>query len=105
MLTSKGSIYLTPMNGEMYQIVQDLTNSAIMERQLKQIDSRLSVLSIYEKPLVDIVKEQDQNGLIKYVGSVLDKLFPHPSLREHIFENEAFEHVFMMGGRPELPFE
>ena len=37
MLTSKGSIYLTPMNGEMYQTVQDLTNSAIMERQLKQI--------------------------------------------------------------------
>ena len=95
MLTSKGSIYLTPMNGEMYQTVQDLTNSAIMERQLERdrkqqidpSDSNLSVLSIYDKSLVDIVKEQDQNGLIKYVGSVLDKLFPHPSLREHIFEN------------------
>lgn len=113
MLTSKGSIYLTPMNGEMYQTVQDLTNSAIMERQLErdrkqQIDSNLSTLSvlpIYDKPLVDIIKEQDQNGLVKYVESILDKLFPHPSLQKHIFENEAFEHVFMMGDRPELPFE
>ena len=67
MLTSKGSIYLTPMNGEMYQTVQDLTNSAIMERQLERdrkqqidpSDSNLSILSIYEKPLVDIIKEQD----------------------------------------------
>ena len=113
MLTSKGSIYLTPMNGEMYQTVQDLTNSTIMERQLERdrkqqidpSDSNLSILSIYEKPLVDIIKEQDQNGLIEYVGLVLDKLFPHPFLQEYIFENEAFEHVFMMGDRPELSFE